>query len=197
MLAYIGLDYEDKRYDTKNSEVWFDQDKPNLGLDFPNVPYWIEGDIRISESKAIFQYIAREKGQDKKLLPDTPEMKRNGDMVESVIWDTWWTLIRTCSSWTEELQAAFKENAPKRLEQISKFLGTNKFILGDRATYVDFIFYEMLYHFVKFDANYLQPYPNIEAYKSNFESIPEIAAAMKSPSYLTGPCIGPTAKNPI
>jgi len=192
MLAYIGTDYEDKWYESR--EAWFDQDKPNLGLDFPNIPYWIEGDIRMSESKAIIQYIAGVKGASKKLLPDTPEMKRKGDMVESFVWDTIFALIRTCWSWTEELQATLKDAAPKRLCQLAKFLGANKFVLGDRVTYVDFIFYEMLYFFTKFDASYLQPHPNLEAYIATFEAIPEIAAYMASPSYIAAPCIAPIAK---
>ena len=40
MLEYIGVDYEDKRL--KTLDEW-DQIKHSLGLDFPNVPYYIEG----------------------------------------------------------------------------------------------------------------------------------------------------------
>ena len=40
LLAYAGVEYEDRRYDDTTEEaVWF-QEKPNLGLDFPNVKYY-------------------------------------------------------------------------------------------------------------------------------------------------------------
>ena len=30
-----------------------------MGLDFPNLPYWVEGDFKITESSAIEDYIVR------------------------------------------------------------------------------------------------------------------------------------------
>ena len=40
MLEYLGIDYEDRRL--KSLEEW-EKVKYSLGLDFPNVPYYIEG----------------------------------------------------------------------------------------------------------------------------------------------------------
>ena len=37
---------------------WLKQ-KENLGLDFPNLPYFIDNDTKITESSAIMRYIAR------------------------------------------------------------------------------------------------------------------------------------------
>ena len=51
VLYYKGVDFEDKRYDM-GSQEW-PSAKQTLGLDFPNLPYLIDGDLRISESKAV------------------------------------------------------------------------------------------------------------------------------------------------
>ena len=36
---------------------WMDE-KYNLGFDFPNLPYFIDGDVKITETLAIHRYIA-------------------------------------------------------------------------------------------------------------------------------------------
>ena len=55
LLAYTGANFQEKFY-TK-PEDWFQNDKINLGLHFPNLPYLIEGDLKLSESHAINSYI--------------------------------------------------------------------------------------------------------------------------------------------
>ena len=40
VLAYAGVDFVDKRYNPSERAVWL-SDKPNLGLDFPNIPYYM------------------------------------------------------------------------------------------------------------------------------------------------------------
>ena len=36
LLAYAGVEHEDQRYEDEEEALWM-QEKPNLGLDFPNV----------------------------------------------------------------------------------------------------------------------------------------------------------------
>ena len=42
-------------YDRK---AWLD-DKFKVGLDFPNLPYFTDGDVKVTESKSIMKYIAK------------------------------------------------------------------------------------------------------------------------------------------
>lgn len=51
LLAYLGVEYTNKNY--LAPEEWFGKDKNDLGLDFPNIPYLIDGDVKITESSAI------------------------------------------------------------------------------------------------------------------------------------------------
>jgi len=39
--------------------MWFDE-KFNLGLDFPNLPYFIDGDVKLTQSMTIIRHIGRQ-----------------------------------------------------------------------------------------------------------------------------------------
>lgn len=51
LLAYLWVEYTNKAY--ANPEEWFGKDKNELGFEFPNIPYLIDGDLKITESSAI------------------------------------------------------------------------------------------------------------------------------------------------
>ena len=61
MYAFLGVKYEEVLYEQGdapefNNSVWTDH-KPDM--DFPNLPYLIHKDIKMSETFAIMRYIAR------------------------------------------------------------------------------------------------------------------------------------------
>jgi len=192
LLHYLEIDFEDKRY--TSFDVWGNE-KFNLGLDFPNIPYWIEGNTKITESKAILKYIAREKGNGLNL--DSVELKWKAEMFESFLTDFWRTLLHTCTEWTDALRETFAKNVPRYMEQVEKFIGSNKFALGNKITYVDFLLYEILYHYKTYDDKILNSYPGLQGYMKNFETVPTISKYMASPEYIKGPCANPYAKHPI
>jgi len=196
-LAYLGVDYEDKHYsDWENRSDWL-ADKFTLELDFPNVPYYIDGDVRLTETKAILRYLAKEKGQSKGVFPTDPLAVRQADMAENVFFDTWGLLARVAYINTEGDKSQLKTEAPLKFQAISKLLGSKKYLLGDKLTYVDFILAELLYFYTCYDAEYLKPYPNLADYKKRFEAIPEIVAYTKSPKYVSKGCTSPKAIQPI
>lgn len=51
LLAYVGMAWEDVQY--KEPQQWFGKDKESLGLEFPNLPYLIDGDLKLTETRAI------------------------------------------------------------------------------------------------------------------------------------------------
>jgi len=62
MLHYAGVDFEDVEYEVGpapewSRDSWFSV-KPTLKMDFPNLPYLIDGDFHLSETAAIHKYIA-------------------------------------------------------------------------------------------------------------------------------------------
>lgn len=87
-MVYIGLLFEDRHYvhteDVFSRAVWLDQ-RFSMGLDFPNLPYFIDGDTRLTEHMAIHKYVA-----DKwmpSLLGCSLYEKAHVDMLAGVIWD--------------------------------------------------------------------------------------------------------------
>jgi len=105
LLAYTETKYEDKYYvcgpaPTFDKSCWFDI-KYSLGLDFPNLPYYVDGDIKITQSNAILRYIGR-----KNNLLGTNETERiRVDMMENEIGDFRSAFVSLCynpnfvSSW--------------------------------------------------------------------------------------------------
>lgn len=56
LLAYTKTEHNEVRYTFSKFSDWLD-DKVNLGLDFPSLPYLIDGELKLTESKAIEFYI--------------------------------------------------------------------------------------------------------------------------------------------
>ncbi len=62
LLSYTKTDFEDFQY--SGPEKWFGpSDKNGLGLDFPNLPYLIHGDVKLTETNAILKYVAKKYGE--------------------------------------------------------------------------------------------------------------------------------------
>ena len=59
LLKHLDVDFEDRRYgDAEDLPTWSDE-KPNLGMPFPNLPYFKDGDVAHSESIPIMRSICR------------------------------------------------------------------------------------------------------------------------------------------
>lgn len=62
LLEYTGAIYEEKRYTEVEEEAWgnqFSQELVKKGLFWYNLPYVEEGDLLLSESKAVEEYIIK------------------------------------------------------------------------------------------------------------------------------------------
>lgn len=65
-MAYLGVEFEDVVYE-QGDEPDFDRSawlnvKDTLGLVFPNLPYIIDGNVKLSETYSIMKYIAAKFG---------------------------------------------------------------------------------------------------------------------------------------
>ncbi|WP_353803041.1 glutathione S-transferase Mu, partial [Acinetobacter baumannii] len=96
LLEYTDSSYDEKRY-TMGDAPDFDRsqwlnEKFKLGLDFPNLPYLIDGSHKITQSNAILRYLARKHHLD----GETEEERIRADIVENQVMDTRMQLIMLC-----------------------------------------------------------------------------------------------------
>ncbi|XP_017174951.1 glutathione S-transferase Mu 4 isoform X2 [Mus musculus] len=98
LLEYTGSSYEEKRYTMGDApdydrSQWLSE-KFKLGLDFPNLPYLIDGSHKITQSNAILRYIARKHN----LCGETEEERIRVDILENQAMDTRIQLAMVCYS---------------------------------------------------------------------------------------------------
>ena len=185
------VEFEDRMYElgdgpTFDRSCWFNV-KESFGLDFPNLPYLIDGDVKLPQSNAIMRYLARKFN----LLGDTEEQLVRMDMIENQAMDFRNGFTRLCygskkENFAENTQK-YKESVVKVLAMFDKFLGiTHKWFAGDKLTFVDFIMYELLDQHRIFDDKLLDTFDNLKNFMKNFESLPKIKAFMESEKCFKG-----------
>ncbi|KAF7492545.1 hypothetical protein SSS_10122 [Sarcoptes scabiei] len=190
LLTYAGVDFVDKRYKI-GSAPDFDRgewlnDKFNLGLDFPNLPYYIEGDVKLTQSIAILRYLGRKH----KLDGQNEQEWRRITLCEQQIMDLLMALARICYDPNfEKLKLDLVAKLPDDLKLFSKFLGDHQFVAGTNISYIDFLVYEYLIRVKIFAPEIFTKFPNLNSYITRIESMPKISAYIKQqePQLFNGP----------
>ncbi len=123
LLEYLSVPYTFIHYEQGDGpefsrEAWTNV-KFTLGLDFPNLPYLFDGDVKMTESSAMLRYIAGKYG---------PESFSGNDAKEKAIIDMIFGVVADIKSaagphmyWSADKNALIEIS--KRMEQVSKFLG--------------------------------------------------------------------------
>ncbi|KAF8777980.1 glutathione S-transferase Mu 1-like [Argiope bruennichi] len=190
LLHYKKVDFEDKRY-AFDTDGW-QKDKFNLGLDFPNLPYYIDGDTKLTQSTAILRYVARKYGLDGK----DDDQKLRVSIAEQQIVDLRWGLILLVirSDYNDNAKAEFVKKIPDMLKLWENFIGDQKYLTGDDITYVDFMAYDTFDFYRLFHAEALDEFPKLRAFQNRIKSLPELQEYLSSSTYKKWPIFGPMAK---
>jgi len=182
LLEFTGTVWEDKLYScgpapTFDKTGWFGI-KESLGLDFPNLPYLIDGDVKLSQTQAILRYIARKNGL---LGADDTEAMRV-DLIAAEWADFNAPFVGMCYSPDFEAKKVvyLAEALPLKLKRFSAFLADNPFFAGKNVTFVDFLMYEMLDQHKLLDPTCLKPYKNLEEFVDRIENLDRIKEYLKS-----------------
>ncbi|XP_066209068.1 glutathione S-transferase Mu 1 isoform X1 [Saccopteryx leptura] len=159
-------------------------EKFKLGLDFPNLPYLIDGAHKLTQSNAILRYIARKHN----LCGETEEEKICVDILENEVMDTSNQLATVCYSPDyEKLKPDYLKGLPDKMKQFSQFLGKRSWFAGDKLTYVDFLAYDILDLHRIFEPTCLDAFPNLKDFVTRVEGLKKISAYMKSSRFLRTP----------
>uniref|UniRef100_A0A5G2Q9Q5 Glutathione S-transferase n=1 Tax=Sus scrofa TaxID=9823 RepID=A0A5G2Q9Q5_PIG len=170
LLEYTDSSYEEKKYTMGDApdydrSQWLSE-KFKLGLDFPNLPYLIDGAHKLTQSNAILRYIARKHN----MCGETEEEKIRVDVLENQTRDTADDLASLCySSDFEKLKPGYLKEIPEKMKPFSEFLGKRPWFAGDKLTYVDFLAYDVLDLYRIFDPKCLDEFPNLKDFLSRFE----------------------------
>jgi len=142
IAAFVGTPIEE----VSEGATWKTEVKNSIGLDFPNLPYLIDGDVKIAESSAIPVYLALKAGKPE-LLGVGPIGQARVRQIEGVLGDIKKEFYKIFFGTEDKstLPALFtalvKEGkVVDKLALLSTFLGENKFFTGDQVTLVDIEF---------------------------------------------------------
>ncbi len=173
LLTYTGLDWEEVTY--KEVSQWFGGgDKTKLGLEFPNLPYLINGDFKLTESNAIAKYIIR-KSNKKDLLGKNAEDEARIEMVLSLLEDIFNPVFSTFFSPNHQNDKTrlFDNKVKVKMEELTHYIGNKEFAIG-YLTLADFKLAEASYYFEKMYPELLNKFEVLFKIRKNVESLPEI-----------------------
>lgn len=85
LLHYAREEYEDN---CPSRKTWWTEDKFTLGLPMPNLPYYIDGDLKLTQSNAILRHLGRKYNLYGKNHRESAEI----DMLIDTAMELRWTL---------------------------------------------------------------------------------------------------------
>ncbi|XP_042879694.1 glutathione S-transferase Mu 1-like isoform X2 [Penaeus japonicus] len=192
LLEFTGTKYEERLYTTGSDgdrSDWLNE-KETLGLDFPNLPYYIDEDVKLTQSVAILKHVGLKHGlcgsSDAEritlemLVQEAADIRIHYSLFAYLHYDTG----------MDDYLKRLSETGKK----LSKYLGNKKWFMGDSITIVDFLMYELLDVNLKVSSSWLQDFSNLQAYHKRFENLPAIKNYMASPRFIRVPLNGISAK---
>jgi len=200
MLEYTGVAYNDVLYVQAgpNAPVpfdkseWFDV-KNTLGFEFPNLPYLIDGDLKLTQSQAVMRHIARKCPEKNMFGSNDLEMcaidtllgeysDKKGKMTNLQYSDG------VTGAGESFIIGEGSEDMKAHLTKFSNFLGDKEWFVGGRVTVADCCMYEYLFQCFCYAeraqvSNYRIQFPLLNDFCRRFEGLSSIKAYMASERY--------------
>ncbi|CAL8083425.1 unnamed protein product [Calicophoron daubneyi] len=188
LMEYVGEPYKEELYECGpapeySRESWLSK-KHKLDLAFPNLPYYIDGDFRLTQSDTILRYIAEKHNMGGK----TPAERAQLSMINGALNDLRMKFVHTCySPGLAENKNNFLKDLPDALKMFQDHLSNREWISGEKIDYPDFNLYDLLDAIQSFEPGALKQFPKLQDFLRRFEEIPKIKAYMSSPRYMKWP----------
>ena len=189
-LEYKDVPYEKIVYTKDNFQKWLLEDRYTLNIDFPNMPYLIDGDVKLTQTKCILKYLEGKYGS-----------FYTGDLSHDIQLDT---VLETmtdihepfgmmCYADGKKAQRAEKYLCPIvmfKWQCFDEMLQHRKYLTGDNLCVADFALWNLVDYHDLFDSKFLENHKNIRRFKKEFESEPKVDAFLKHPNYKKFPITG-------
>uniref|UniRef100_A0A6G1SAQ7 glutathione transferase n=1 Tax=Aceria tosichella TaxID=561515 RepID=A0A6G1SAQ7_9ACAR len=198
LLEQAGADYEEKLYECGpppdfDRSSWLNE-KFTLGLDFPNLPYYMDDDVKLSQSHVILRYLARKH----KLNGHNEQESVRTDLVATQALEYHIDYARTMAynPEHEKNKETYEKNLADRLKALAEFLGDRQFVAGDHVTYGDFVLYEYLEGQNFYKPGVLKDYPVLEKFVGRINELESVkryfssSRAIKEPFFASAAYIG-------
>ncbi|CAH8435161.1 unnamed protein product [Schistosoma turkestanicum] len=185
-LEYLGETYEERTYDRSDIDAWKD-DKFKLGLEFPNLPYYIDDDVKLTQSMSIIRYIADRHS----MLGNCPTERAELSMLEGAISDIRLAVTRIAyNKEYETLKVGFLKELPGKLKSFEDRLSSRMFLNGSCVTHPDFMLYDTLDVLLYMDPKCLDEFPKLICFKQRIEDLPQIKEYFSSARFIKWPLHG-------
>jgi len=187
LLEYAGEKYEYKDW-SNTTPGWFEQ-KNQLGLPFPNLPYLIDGQTKLTQSGAIMKYFARKHG----LVATNEKDLQEQDMLEGVFSDirmAWGMLCYGAKDFETEKMPYRQDKLQPTLKQFDEWLSKKEYLVGNKLSYSDFIFFEIVDVNTKMFPDLLNEFPNVKKFHqkiAGLKGVKEYLASDRNPTKINGP----------
>lgn len=199
VLECTGIDYVDVRLDpgvpgtASYKQEWFAR-KPDLssaGCRFPNLPYLLEKDCKLSQSNAILTHLGRKFG----LIGPNPDVV---DLVLAQTTDFDHILTGACYRDFPAVKQYIETKLASALGEWRLVLSDKQFMTGEAITVADLKIYETLRKVKIFEAHFetakFLAFPTLQGFLDRIESHPPIAAYLNSAAYMARPLNNPHAQ---
>ncbi|GMS85715.1 hypothetical protein PENTCL1PPCAC_7890 [Pristionchus entomophagus] len=178
MLADNGVEFENIMF--LKDEKWFESKKQ---FAFGQVPALKEGDMEIPQSGAIIRHLARKLN----LTGETEEEKVFADFFSEGlrdIHDKYCEIIyRNYEKKDEFLATTYPAEWAKVESLLKKYANGEKFVLGDKVSYADYLLFEELDIALILSSTVLDAFPVLKAYHARFAKREGLQAHIAARNY--------------
>ena len=185
MFYYCNVNFADVVYETGDApdfdkSSWLDV-KQTLGLEYPNLPYLIDGDVKLTETVAIMQYIARKFRPD--LMGTNAAEVGRANMLSAHVIDLKMKATGPC--YMGGSQEEIIDTCRPLLAKIVEVMGSSDWIAGANITWLDFYFAELVDMLDKLsDGLFYAEFPSLQTYWDRFINQPNLLEAWADDSKL-------------
>lgn len=189
LLAYTGAVWEDIQY--TSPEQWFGGDKQNLHLDFPNLPYLVDGNLKITETTAICSYIVERSNRGELLGKNVQDravilnlLGVIGECIDKL------STIAYSPDGAKLLEKTWKDTLAPKLENLAKYKGKKTWVFN-YLTVADFLLVEASYYIENIYKEQYQTLKFLHELRESFHGIPEIKTYYQQEWSIKAPFVAP------